>query len=82
MLPLFYAVDHRIDPSPLPFEERRALRRSAPERLHFNLPGPGLPVLYCAASAAPRPMSKPIRVRVGLLLVAWGQRLAQASQAP
>ena len=41
MTPLFSAVDHRIGSSPLPFEERRVVRRSAPERLRFDLPPPG-----------------------------------------
>jgi hypothetical protein len=40
MIPPFSTVDHRIDSSPLPFEERRVLRRSAPERLRFDAPSP------------------------------------------
>jgi len=55
MTPLFSAVDHRIDSSPLPFEERRVVRRTAPERLRFDLPPPGQ-TLPQAVSHAPEPM--------------------------
>ncbi len=45
MIPPFFTVDHRVDSSPLPFEERRVLRRSAPSRLRFDPPSPEMPVL-------------------------------------
>ena len=79
MLSPFTAVDHRIDV--LPFEERRVLRRSAPERLRFEPPGPA--ILPRAVAAAPLPMRQPsrLRIRLGRLLIAWGQRLAQVEAA-
>lgn len=75
----FTTVDHRIDYS-LPLEERRSLRRSAPERLRFEPPGPA--VLPPATDDAPRPI-QPSRLRqaLGRALIAWGQRLAEPSTA-
>jgi len=43
MIPPFSTVDHRIDTSSSRFEERRVLRRSAPEHLRFNMPMAGMP---------------------------------------
>jgi hypothetical protein len=75
MLSPFTTVDHRID-SVLPFEERRVLRRSAPERLRFEPPGPTL--IPTPVASAPRPIRRPSRLRVwlGERLVALGHRLA------
>ena len=52
----FSTVDHRIDSSSIPFEERRILRRSAPERLRFDLPAPGHPLLRAVAQHPPEPI--------------------------
>ena len=70
-------VDHRIGLSPRPFEERSLLRRSEPQALRFDLPIPGAPMAPRALSSAPpiRPPSR-LRVRIGRLLVQWGERLA------
>ena len=74
MLSPFTAVDHRI-PS-LPYEERRVPRRSQPERLRFEPPGPG--ILPRAVAHEPQPIRRPsrLRVRLGAFLMALGQRLA------
>ena len=56
MIPPFPTVDHRIDTSPLPCEERRVLRRSATERLSFDLPSPGYPELKPTAQHPPEPI--------------------------
>lgn len=74
MLSPFTAVDHRIDS--LPFEERRVLRRSAPERLRFKPPG-SVP-LPRAVRPAPLPIRRRARlwVRLGEALIALGRRLA------
>ncbi len=75
MLSPFTTVDHRID-SLLPLEERRVLRRSAPERLRFEPPGPGL--IPTPVTPAPRLIRGPsrLRVRLGWALMALGRRLA------
>jgi hypothetical protein len=75
MLSPFTAVDHRIH-SPLPFEERRTIRRGAPERLRFE--PPGFALLPLAVVPAPQPLRGPsrLRVRLGEALVALGRRLA------
>ena len=75
----FTTVDHRIGSS-LPFEERRTLRRSAPERLRFE--PPGLAVLPPATDHT-LPLARPSRLRLALgrALIAWGQRLAEPSTA-
>ena len=74
MLSPFTAVDHRIDF--LPHEERRVLRRSAPERL--RLEPSGLAPLPRAVQPSPRPIRRPsrLRVRLGEVLIALGRRLA------
>ncbi|EYD77578.1 hypothetical protein Rumeso_00744 [Rubellimicrobium mesophilum DSM 19309] len=54
MLP-FSTADHRIGSSPLPFEERRVLRRSAPERLRFDPPSPGGSLRGALAVRDPQP---------------------------
>jgi hypothetical protein len=78
MFRFVHTVDHRIDSASLPFEERRILRRSAPERLGFDLPAPGMPILEMRAFHPPPPLrpATSLRVRLGLWLMAWGQRLA------
>ncbi|TNC74679.1 hypothetical protein [Rubellimicrobium roseum] len=83
MTPFLPPVDHRIASPSLPYEERRTLRRSAPERLRFDLPAPGTPVAPRALAPAP-PVRAPsrLRVRIGLALMAWGRRLAMPSQGP
>lgn len=43
--PLIPRVELRLDPSPRPLEERRVLRRSAPEHLRFDQPAPAGPLL-------------------------------------
>jgi hypothetical protein len=63
MLSPFTTVDHRID-SFLPLEERRVLRRSAPERLRFEPPGPAL--IPVALEPVPQPLRRPSRLRVWL----------------
>ncbi len=80
MLSPFSAVDHRIH-SHLPIEERRTLRRGAPERLRFDPPGPQL--LPMAVTPAPQPLRRPsrLRVRLGEALVALGRRLADPDAA-
>ena len=79
MLSPFTTVDHRIDA--LPWEERRAARRSSPKRLRFE--PPGLAVLPRAVAAAPSPLRQPsrLRIRLGRLLIALGQRLARVEAA-
>ena len=74
MIPPFFTVDHRIDLSSTPFEERRVLRRSGPERLRFDLPPPGLSRITPEA----RPLSAPRReasggrfARVAAMLRLW-----------
>jgi hypothetical protein len=62
MIPPFFTVDHRVDSSSPPFEERRVLRRSAPERLRFDVPSPGLPR---AKPEAPHPAGPPHDATVG-----------------
>jgi hypothetical protein len=81
MIPPFHTVDHRIGPSFLPHEERRVLRRSAPERLRFDLPSPGAPILRPATRHPAEPM-RPSRLRawLGRRLIAWGHRLASSAQ--
>ncbi len=76
MIPPFPTVDHRIDSVSLPWEERRAPRRSAPERLRFDLPAPGPGVTALGPPQAARPSR--LRVRLGEWLMAIGQRLAGA----
>lgn len=80
MLSPFMTVDHRID-SALPFEERRVLRRSQPERLRFDPPAPG--ILLQAVVPEPRPLKAPsrLRVRLGEVLMALGRRLARPDLA-
>lgn len=80
MLSPFATVDHRIG-SFFPLEERRVLRRSAPERLRFELPGPAL--IPVDVEPAPRPPRRPSRLRVwiGERLMALGHRLAGADLA-
>ncbi len=82
-LPL-HSTDHRIGPSPFPFEERRILRRSSPEHLRFDLPAPGTPAPSFWRIHPPEPIRPPsgLRVRLGRLLIAWGQRLAAPAHAP
>ncbi|WP_210527038.1 hypothetical protein [Rubellimicrobium arenae] len=84
MLPLFLSVDHRIDTSSRPFEERRVLRRSGPERLRFDLPATALPFvdLKDLPPVEPAPRRRALRVRVGLVLIACGQRLAAPALGP
>ena len=79
MLPPFTTVDHRIDV--LPFEERRTLRRSAPERLRF--PPLGFAPLPRALRPAPSAIRRPsrLRVRLGEVLIALGRRLAEPEAA-
>lgn len=81
MLSPFTTVDHRID-SALPFEERRILRRSAPDRLRFEPPAIGL-LVPVAVAPAPRPLRRPSRLRIwlGERLMALGHRLAGADIA-
>jgi hypothetical protein len=55
MIPPFSTVDHRIDSSPLPYEERRVLRRSAPQALRFDLPSPGRLAVRPVAHPLPEP---------------------------
>jgi hypothetical protein len=57
MHPPFFVVDHRIDHDVLPIEERKVIRRSAPERLRLSLPAPGTPVVIVGAVPPPPPMS-------------------------
>jgi hypothetical protein len=80
MLSPFTTVDHRID-SALPWEERRVLRRSVPERLRFDPPGPAL--IPVAMAPPPRPLRRPSRLRVwlGQRLIALGHRLAAPGTA-
>lgn len=79
MLLPFTTVDHRIDSS-LPLEERRSLRRSAPERLRFEPPGPS--VRAPVPDPTPTPMRRSrLRLALGRALIAWGQRLAEPSTA-
>jgi hypothetical protein len=67
-LPLTTA-DRRIgSPDPLPPEERRVLRRGAPERLAFDPPPPGLPLV--APHRPPLPLAGPGTER------GWLRRLA------
>jgi hypothetical protein len=77
MLSPFTTVDHRIG-SHLPLEERRTLRRSAPERLSFEPPGLGM--LPRALEPAPRPI-RPSRLReaLGRALIELGERLTRPS---
>ena len=56
MIPPFPTVDHCIDSSPLPYEERRVVRRSAPERLLFDLPSSGYLDLKPTAQHPPEPI--------------------------
>jgi hypothetical protein len=70
MLPPFPVVEPRLDPSSLPSEERRVLRRSAPERLRLDLPAPGWPPLLIEARAHP-----PVAQRED---GGWARRLAGA----
>ncbi|TNC50134.1 hypothetical protein FHG66_09240 [Rubellimicrobium rubrum] len=77
MLP-FHTVDHRIDHTSLPFEERRVLRRSSPERLRFDCPAATTQFLRLGDLPPPEPaMVRPswLRMRLGSMLIAWGQRL-------
>lgn len=81
MLSPFTAVDVlRVD-TLLPLEERRVLRRSAPERLRFE--PPGLVQHPLVVLGEPRPHRRPsaLRVRLGEALMALGQRLAGADIA-
>ena len=70
----FIAVDHRIDA--LPLEERRVLRRSAPERLRFEPPGSAHPPVPVRPAPGPVPRPSRLRVRLGEALMALGRRLA------
>ena len=85
MLPFLSTVDHRIGPSPLPFEERRVLHRSSPERLRFDLPASATPFLNLSdlPPLQPAPAARPSRLRIwlGEMLIAWGERLAMPAQA-
>lgn len=78
MIPPFSTVDHRIDSVSLPWEERRVPRRSTPERLRFDLPGPEPRLLY--STVEPPRAWRPSRLRLwlGERLMAAGQRLAGA----
>ncbi|MBP1805715.1 hypothetical protein [Rubellimicrobium aerolatum] len=84
MRPPIVGVDHRIGPSPLPFEERRALRRHAPEALRFDLPPPGPLSVPVAVPPPADPARAPValRVRLGLALISWGRRLAGPAMGP
>lgn len=57
MHPPFFVVDHRIDHDILPVEERKVIRRSAPERLRLTLPAPGTPVVIVGAVPPPPPLA-------------------------
>ncbi len=63
MHPPFFVVDHRIDHDILPVEERKVIRRSAPERLRLSLPAPGTPVVIVGAVPPPPPMSPGLLAR-------------------
>ncbi len=65
MTPLFSAVDHRIGSSPQPFEERRILRRSAPERLRFDPPSAGGSFVDLRPTLEPEPARIPSPGRFG-----------------
>lgn len=76
MLSPFTAVGAlRVD-TLLPLEERRAPRRSQPQRLRFE--PPGLVVRPRLTLDSPRPARRPwrLRVRLGRALLALGRRLA------
>ncbi len=82
MLP-FHTVDHRIDHASLPFEERRVLRRSSPERLRFDVPADTAQFLIPGDLPPPEPAAAQpswVRMRLGSMLIAWGQRLTTPSQ--
>ena len=74
MIPPFSTVDHRIDSSPLPYEERRILRCSAPEVLRFDLPSPGRPEIRPSGHQAPdvrRPEPRGRFARFAALMRLW-----------
>jgi hypothetical protein len=53
MLPPLFLPDHRVGPSPRPFEERSSLRRGAPERLRIEPVSPQEPRVTLAALGPP-----------------------------
>ena len=55
MLPLLPQVGRFADPSPLPFEDRRTIRRGAPEALRVEPASPGWPPLRLSPAPPPQP---------------------------
>lgn len=81
MHPLLPQVGHLGDRSALPFEERRPLRRGAPEALRFEAHSTGWPPMLIAPAPAPRPL-RPQGAGWGWLARLWRRGADRTGPSP